>query len=86
MARKSKLKLSKEGFRLLRQEPGVKRDLIDRAKKVQEAAGGEDEGYILTDLVLEDPRGAVSVMATGKASNSNRRHNVLARALEAARD
>lgn len=63
------------------------RDLVlDVGKQVAEAAGGEAKGYKVTDLVLEDPRAAVSVMATGHAANSNRKHHTLIRALDAVRD
>lgn len=79
------LKFNRQGFEDLRQDPLVKKDLLDRAERIKEAAsrGGEVEGYIVTDLVLEDPRGAVSVMATGHAKYSNRRHNSLIRNLDA---
>jgi len=63
------------------------RDLvIGKAQAVAEAAGGEEMGYKVTDLVLEDMRSAASVMATGHAANSNRKHHSLIRAMDAARD
>jgi len=43
-------------------------------------------GYMVTDLVLEKPRAAVSVMATGHASNHNRKYHSLLRALSQARE
>ena len=43
-------------------------------------------GYKVTMLALEDPRGAVSVMATGHAARHNRKHNTLIRKMDAARD
>lgn len=79
----AKIKWNREGFRQLRQSPGVKADLMARARRVAAAAGGEGMGYMVTDLVLEEPRGAVSVMATGKAIYHNRKHNSLIRALDA---
>ena len=78
-----KIKWNNEGFRQLRQSPGVKADLMARARRVAASAGGEGMGYMVTDLILEDPRGAVSVMATGHAVNHNRKHNSLIRALDA---
>lgn len=78
-----KIKWNNEGFRQLRQAPGVKADLMARARRVAASAGGEGMGYMVTDLVLEKPRGAVSVMATGKAVYDNRKNNSLIRALDA---
>lgn len=85
MAKKIKIKFHRRGFEELRQDPAIKRDLLARAERIKAAAsnGGQVEGYVVTDLVREDPRGAVSVMATGHAARSNRRHNSLIRALPA---
>lgn len=82
---KVRVKWNKEAFRQIRNSPGVKRDLMDRAKRIQTSAGGESIGYKVTDLVLEKPRGAVSVMATGAAVRDNRKHNSLIRSLDAGR-
>lgn len=80
-----RLKFDRKGFEALRQDPRLKRDLVDRAERIKDAASnnGQVEGYVVTDLVLEDPRGAVSVMATGHAKQSNRKHNSLIRSLDA---
>jgi hypothetical protein len=80
---KTRIKWNNEGFRQLRQDPGIKRDLMNRAERIAASAGGQSMGYMVTDLVLEEPRGAVSVMATGKARADNRKHNSLIRALDA---
>ena len=79
-------KLNRKGLQELRNQPAVRADLMRRAKAVAEAAGGEDKGYMVTDLVLEDPRAAASVMATGHAHWENRKRNTLIRALDAGRD
>ena len=84
MARK--LKLNIQAFEEIRKSPAVVAELERRAKNVAEAAGGEAMGYKVTELVLEGPRGAVSVMATGHAHFHNRRHHALIRALDAGRD
>lgn len=84
MARK--LKFNQKAFEELRKSPGVVADLKRRAENIAEAAGGEAKGYKVTELVLEDPRGAVSVMATGHAHFHNRKHHALLRALDAGRD
>ena len=78
-----KIKWNNEGFRQLRQSPGVKADLMARARRVAAAAGGEGMGYMVTDLVLENPRGAVSVLCTGEAVYLNRKYGSLIRALDA---
>lgn len=83
---KTKIKWNTEGFRELRQDPNVKQDLLDRAQRIAASAGGESMGYMVTDLTLEEPRGAVSVMATGQAAAHNRKHNSLIRALDDGRD
>jgi len=84
MARKPKF--NADAFREISKSPGVRADLLRRAKAIAEAAGGEDMGYMVTKLVLEDPRGAVSVMATGDAHFDNRKHHSLLRSLDAGRD
>ena len=84
MARK--LKFNQKAFEELRKSPGVVADLKRRAENIAEAAGGEAKGYKVTELVLEDPRGAVSVMATGHAHFHNRKHHALLKALDAGRD
>lgn len=82
----AKFKLSNEALRQMRQDPKVRADLLERAQKLAAAAGGEGMGYKATELALEDPRGAVSVMATGKAHFHNRKHHALLRNLNAAKD
>ena len=74
-----KVKLNKEAFRQLRESPPVRADLERRAKAIAQAASrnGQVTGYQVTDLVLERPRGAVSVMATGWAARDNRKRNSL---------
>ena len=80
------LKLSNDVIRQLRKSPAVRKELHRRAEMMAAAAGaGRVDGYEVTDLVLEDPRGAVSVMATGHAAWHNRKHNALLRSLGAGR-
>lgn len=82
-----RVKFNAEGLRKLRQDHAIRDDLKKRADRIAEAAstGGRVAGYEATSLVLEDPRGAASVMATGHAARDNRRHNRLIRALGAGR-
>ena len=80
------LKLSNDVIRQIRTSPAVRRELHRRGGEEAAAAGaGRVDGYKVTDLVLEDPRGAVSVMATGHAARHNRKHNALLRSLGAGR-
>ena len=74
-----KIKFNKEALRQLRESPTVRANLEARAQKIADASsqGGRVKGYIVTDLVLEKPRGAVSVMATGHAAYDNRKRQTL---------
>ena len=87
---KSGVEFNRDAFRELRFDPRVLRDLEDRAQRIAKRAAsyrsGSTEGYKVTELVLESPRGAVSVMATGHAHSHNRKHNALVKALDAGRD
>lgn len=69
----AKLKYNRAGFVKLRKQPKIRADLLRRANAVAEGASGNGrvQGYKVTELLLEDPRGAVSVMATGHARNHN---------------
>lgn len=89
-----RLKFNKKGFEDLRNDRRLKKDLFERGARIKDAAeeigataaaGEIPDGYVVTDLILEQPRGAVSVMAYGHAKNSNRKHNSLIRSLDAGR-
>ena len=87
---KSGVRFNRDAFRELRFDPRVLRDLEARAQRIAKRAAsygaGTVEGYKVTELTLEQPRGAVSVMATGAAHRHNRKHAALLKALEAGRD
>ena len=83
---KAKLKWKRGAFKKLRNEPKMTAFLLQKARQIAADAGGEDMGYMVTDLVLEDPRAAVSVMATGHATYHNRKYHSLLRALSQARE
>lgn len=88
MAKKN-FRLKPGALREIRQMPAVREDLMRRANLIADRAseGGRVDGYKVTDLLLEDPRGAVSVMAAGQHARShNRKRNALVRSLEAGRD
>ena len=80
-----KVKFNKNAFVDIRTTVAVRKYLLERGRKLSRAAGGEDMGYKVTSLVLEDNRAAVSVMATGKARMHNRKHHALLRNLGAAK-
>ncbi|MBV7412294.1 hypothetical protein ACUIAC_01035 [Dermabacteraceae bacterium P13138] len=82
-----KVKMNRKGMRALRSDPAFRADLLRRAEAIKQDASdnGRVEGYVITDLVLEEPRAAVSIMATGHAARSNRKRNSLVRALDAGR-
>ncbi len=84
-----KLKFHGDAFREIRQDHRLRADLVARAERIAERAAsfgsGTTEGYMVTDLVLEDPRAAASVMATGHAHRHNRKWNALVKALDAGR-
>jgi hypothetical protein len=78
-----KIKLNSAAFKALRNDKAVKADLLARAKRIQQAAGGEGEGYILRVNYGRENRAGVTVLATGKAHWSNRKHQTLLRSLSA---
>lgn len=92
MAKKS-IKWNQAGFQALRNEPALV-DLLSElghevAREASRAGGGDlpviegsdNSGYKVTELLLEDPRGAVSVMAVGAAHHDNRKNSTLLRGL-----
>ena len=83
-----RVKFNRKAFKELRQSPRVRADLKRRADAVAQQASesGRVSGYKVTELTLEDPRGAVSVMATGHARAHNRKTRALVRSLDAARN
>lgn len=70
---KRKLQFSPEAFEKILKSPKVRDDLKRRADAIARGASenGRVDGYMVTELLIEDPRGAVSVMATGHARNHN---------------
>lgn len=81
------VKFNRKGFQELRKQPKIRADLVRRAEAVARGASenGRVEGYKVTDLVLEDPRAAVSVMATGHARRHNAKTLALLKNLDAGR-
>lgn len=83
MAKKNNIKFNKAGFQALREDPKVEADLVARGEAIAEAAGGKDMGYLVKANRARDVRSGVTVMATGHAARSNRKHQSLIKALPA---
>src|SRR5699024_12546054 len=82
---KVRLKWKRGALKKLRHDPRIAQFLLKKADQIAADAGGKDIGYMVTNLVLEEPRTAVSVMATGHASNHNRKYHSLLREIGRAR-
>lgn len=81
VAKRGKVKFNVKGFAALREDRNVQRDVVSRAKKIADASGGEDKGYLVRDNLARDGRSGASVIAIGHAANSNRKHQTLIRNL-----
>lgn len=77
------LKWNRKALEQLRNTRECRELLRSLALEVQAQASdhGRVAGYKVTELVMEDPRAAVSVMATGHARLHNRKHHALIKAL-----
>src|SRR5699024_4126451 len=76
-----RLKWKRRALKKMRHNPRIYQFLLRKADQIAADAGGKDIVYMVTHLVLEEPRTAVSVMVTGHASNHNRKYHSLLRAL-----
>lgn len=83
MTAKIRLKFNKKAFEALRNDSAVKADLLKRAKRIQDSAGGEENGYLVRINYARTARAGVTVLATGKAHHENRKHQTLVKALPA---
>lgn len=77
------VKFNVKAFEQLRNDPKVVADLLDRADRIRDQAGGEAKGYIVRENFARDARGGVTIIATGHALFSNRKHQSLIKALPA---
>lgn len=77
-----RIKLNNKGFRELRTSPGVKRDLMNRAKRVADAAG---EGFEAHESPSKNRARATVGTRSSKARRRQSKDNVLQRALNAGR-
>ena len=76
---KSGIDYNVKGFRELRNLPAARAELIRLAYEMQSSLGGDE--YKVTDLVLEENRAAVSILATGKARMQNNKNHTLLKEL-----
>lgn len=79
---KSRVKLNNKGFRALRTEPGVKRDLMKRAQRVADAAG---DGFEAHESPSKNRARATVGTRSYKARRRQAKDNVLQRSLSAGR-
>src|SRR5699024_7799398 len=56
-----RLKWKRGALKKLRHDPRIAQFLLKKADQIAADAGGKDIGYMVTNLVLEEPRTAVSV-------------------------
>lgn len=63
MARKKGIKFNVKGFRALREDPNVQGDLLDRAHRIANSAGGEDKGYVVRDNLAREGRSGATVVS-----------------------
>lgn len=84
-----RIKFNPEAFYDLRRASGVIGDLEERAKRVQEAAGGSAAGYETSSQQgAKRPEGrwrATVITATAEAVADNAKNNTLIRSLDAGR-
>lgn len=81
--RRGRLKFNMGAFDELKNSPEARAALMDIATDMARDLnqGQEQDWYIVTDLVLEDPRAAVSVLATGKGAVRNYKNHTLLKEL-----
>src|SRR5699024_4288709 len=84
-----RVKWNINGFYDLRRAPGVVADLERRGRAIQDAAGGESEGYLMSSRQgAKNPQGRWRVgiaAALYPARRENTKHNTLLKALDAGR-
>lgn len=88
MPKKNRLTWNYDAYRRMRQDQGLVDQAKEEAQKIADEAseGGRVKGYVVTELELEDPRGAVSVMATGHAARHDRKNLSLLKAAKKVAD
>lgn len=77
-----KIKLNNKGFRALRTDPGVKRDLMKRAQRIADSAG---DGFEAHESPSKNRARATVGTRSYKARRRQSKENVLQRSLNAGR-
>ena len=88
-----KLKISPAAIEQILTSPAVADDMRKRAERIADAANdgmtlaaGEEPGYLATELVLEEPRAAASVITrTNRGKRDNLRNGTLLKHLDKGR-
>lgn len=89
MAEITGFKISKSAARALMKDPAVRADLINRAKRIRDAAEGMSVSgnakYMVSTYDSDVSAHAVVFTANDAAKHSNAKHNSLVRAIDAGR-
>ena len=77
--------LNRAGVRELLRSPEVQADLAERARRIAEAAGGEEAGFETSVIVGGNRARASVITATAEAMVAEAKHRTLTRAIDAGR-
>lgn len=80
-----RIKWNLRGFEEIRRAPGVKADLLRRAERIRDAAGGEDDGFVAVSGEGATRSRAAVIAASRRARRANAKTNVLVRSIDAGR-
>lgn len=68
MARKG-IKFHVKQFEALREDRNVQRDIVERGQRIADAAGGEEQGYVVRDNLAREGRSGATVVAFKRSKN-----------------
>ena len=80
-----KIKFHERGFEQLLRHPRLKADLLRRAERIRDAAGGEDDGFVARSGEGATRSRAAVIAASYRARRANAKSNVLVRSIDAGR-
>ncbi|WP_178945904.1 hypothetical protein [Kocuria sp. TGY1127_2] len=85
MSKPVKVVLNRKAVGQLLRHPNLKKDLVDRAKRIQTAAGGDKRGFKADSFEGYDRSRAQVVATTHTAKSDEAKHRALTKALNAGR-